>query len=95
MEGKMTDQDDGKRTLQSYKDLEIFQIAHALLVRVHQMTLDKLPKFEMFEEGSQIRRSSKSIKINIVEGFGRKRYPADYISTSPTLFPSAMKLKNI
>ncbi len=61
------------------KDLEIFQTAHQLLVRVHKMTLEKLPKFEMHEEGSQIRQSSKSIKINIVEGFGRKRYPADYI----------------
>jgi four helix bundle protein len=33
----------------------------------------------MFEEGSQIRKSSKSIASNIVEGFGRKRYQADYV----------------
>jgi four helix bundle protein len=42
------------------------------------MTL-QLPKFEMYEEGSQIRKSSKSISVNIVEGFGRKRYRQDYI----------------
>ena len=64
---------------QSYKDLEIFQMARALAIRVHKMTLEKLPKFEMFEEGSQIRRSAKSIEMNIVEGFGRKHYRGDYV----------------
>ena len=67
------------KSSQSYKDLEIFQMARALAVRVHKMTLEKLPKFEMFEEGSQIRRSAKSVEINIVEGFGRKRYRGDYV----------------
>lgn len=43
------------------------------------MTLTALPKFEMFETGSQIRRSAKSIRANIVEGYGRRRYPAEYI----------------
>lgn len=42
------------------------------------MTL-KLPKFEMFEEGGQIRRSSKSVASMIVEGYARKRYKADFI----------------
>jgi four helix bundle protein len=37
-----------------------------------------LPKSEMYEEGSQIRRSSKSIKSNIVEGYGRRNYKSDY-----------------
>ena len=68
-----------KNVPQSYKDLEIFQLSRTLVVRVHRMTLEKLPKFEMFEEGSQIRRSSKGIKSNIVEGFGRKHYRPEYI----------------
>jgi len=38
-----------------------------------------LPKFEMYEEGSQIRRSSKSVKSNLVEGYGRRNYKNDYI----------------
>jgi four helix bundle protein len=33
----------------------------------------------MFEEGSQIRRSSKSIVVNIVEGFGKRRYKNEFI----------------
>lgn len=64
---------------QSYKDLEIYLIAKELAVRAHRMTLEELPKFEMYEEGSQIRRSSKSIVANIVEGFGRRRYKNEFI----------------
>jgi four helix bundle protein len=33
----------------------------------------------MYEEGSQIRRSSKSVKSTIVEGYGRKRYKAEFV----------------
>jgi len=64
---------------QSYRDLGIWKIAHELAVIVHKMTLEKLPKFEMYEEGSQIRRSSKSISSNIVEGYGRRRYKNEFI----------------
>jgi len=63
----------------NYRDLEIWQLSRELTVDVHKMTLHKLPKFEMFEEGSQIRRSMKSIKSNIVEGYGRRRYKQDFI----------------
>ena len=64
---------------QSYKDLEVYSLSKELAVKVHKMTLKDLPKFEMYEEGSQIRRSSKSIVSNIVEGFGRRRYKNEFI----------------
>lgn len=64
---------------QSYKDLEIFTLAKRLAVKTHKMTLEAPPKFEMYEEGSQIRRYSKSIVANIVEGFGRRRYKNEFI----------------
>ena len=63
----------------SYKDLEIYQIAHKLAVEIHKMTLQDLPKFEMYEEGSQIRKSSKGIVSCIVEGYGRRKYKNDFI----------------
>ena len=50
----------------SYKNLEVWQLARELVIEMHQMTLTKIPKFEMFEEGSQIRRSIKSVKSTIV-----------------------------
>jgi 23S rRNA-intervening sequence protein len=56
----------------SYRDLEIWDLARQIAVAVHRMTLQDLPKFEAYEEGSQIRRSAKSIRANIVEGYGRK-----------------------
>lgn len=43
------------------------------------MTLTKLPKFEMYEEASQIRRSSKSVRSNIVEGYGRRQYKQEFL----------------
>lgn len=63
----------------SYKNLEIWQLAREVVIEIHKMTLENLPNFEMYEEGSQIRRSSKSVKSNIVEGYGRKNYQKDYV----------------
>lgn len=63
----------------SYRDLEIWDLARQIAVAVHRMTLQNLPKFEMYEEGSQIRRSAKSISANIVEGYGRRRYKQEFI----------------
>jgi four helix bundle protein len=51
--------------MSSYRDLEIFRIAFDLAKRIHYASL-KLPAFELYEQGSQIRRSSKSIKDQIV-----------------------------
>jgi four helix bundle protein len=64
--------------MNSYRDLEIYKLAFELALRVHHASL-KLPKFELYEQGSQIRRSSKSVKDQIAEGFGRRRYKAEYI----------------
>jgi len=63
----------------SYKNLEIWQLARRLVVDIHKMTLERLPKFEMYEAGSQIRRAVKSVKSNIVEGYGRRRYKQEFI----------------
>ncbi len=65
--------------LQGYEDLDIYKMALKLAVEVHQVSLEELPRFEMLEEGSQIRRSSKSIGANIVEGFGRKKNKGEYV----------------
>jgi len=62
-----------------YEDTDIYKLAKRLSVEVHRLTLQDLPKFEMFEEGSQIRRSVKSIVANFVEGYGRRHYPGDHI----------------
>jgi four helix bundle protein len=63
----------------SYKNLEIWKLSREVVIDIHKLTLTELPKFELYEEGSQIRRSSKSTKSTIVEGYGRRDYKQDFI----------------
>ncbi len=64
--------------MKSYRDLEVYKVSKRLAVQVHKLSLS-LPKFELYEEGSQIRRSSKAVTSAIVEGYSRRRYKADFI----------------
>ena len=61
-----------------YKKLDVYNVGYELSLRIHKMTLG-LPKFEMYEEGSQIRRSAKSICSNIVEGYALHKYKNEYL----------------
>jgi four helix bundle protein len=64
--------------MKSYKDLDIYNLSLSLFYKTHRISL-QLPKYELYELGSQIRRSSDSVATNIVEGYGRKRYKQDFI----------------
>jgi four helix bundle protein len=64
--------------MNSYNDLDIYKLAYVQAIEIHNMSLT-LPKYELYEQGSQIRRSSKSIKDTIAEGYGRRRYKAEFI----------------
>lgn len=64
--------------MKSYKDLDVYNLGLELFYLSHGYTL-RLPKYEMYELGSQLRRSADSVPTNIVEGYGRKRYKADFI----------------
>jgi four helix bundle protein len=63
----------------SYRELEVWQLAKDLTSEIHRMTMEDLPKIELYEEGSQLRRSIKSVRANLVEGYARKRYPLEFI----------------
>ena len=77
----------------SYHQLEIYQKSLDLFFRVHRLSLT-LPKYEMYELGSQIRRSSDSINTNIVEGYGRKRYKGDFLKFLVYAHASCDETKN-
>ena len=64
--------------MSSFRDLEIYKLSYDLALQVHKLTME-LPKFELYEQGSQLRRSSKRIKDTIAEGYGRKRYKNEFI----------------
>ena len=61
-----------------FKRLEIHRLSHALAVRIDQMT-KRLPGFELFEEGQQVRRSAKSVPSQIAEGYGLRMYKAKWL----------------
>ena len=64
--------------MKSYRDLDIYNDSKKFAIEVHKMSLT-LSKFELYEEGGQIRRSSKSVTAMIVESYGRKKYKAEFI----------------
>jgi four helix bundle protein len=56
--------------MRNYEDLEVWQKAHALTVRLYVLT-ESFPRTEMFGLASQIRRAASSIGANLAEGCGR------------------------
>src|SRR5271157_5335373 len=85
----MRDQDQTNRCgARPHEKLEIYRIAHALGLRAHALTL-KLPKHEMYEEGSQARRSSKSVSAQVVEGHALRQYKPEYLHYLGRAYASA------
>ncbi len=54
-------------------DLEVYRLAFDLAMEVFELT-KKFPKEEKYSLTDQIRRSSRSVPINIREGFAKRRY---------------------
>ncbi len=63
---------------QSYRDLEVYKQSFSLFLRLHRFSL-RLPNYETYGLGSQIRRSADSVNSNIVKGYGRRRYKREFI----------------
>ena len=55
----------------SFEDLEVYQKLCQLHLEVSQASL-KFPKLELYELGSQLRRSSNASPANIAEGWNNK-----------------------
>jgi four helix bundle protein len=58
-------------TIQSYRDLEVWQKAMELVVECYQIT-KSFPKNEVFGLASQLQRAAVSIAANISEGHARQ-----------------------
>ena len=59
------------KQVNSWKDLEVWQVAHSLVLKVYKIT-GNFPSDERFRLTDQICRAAASIPTNIVEGKGRK-----------------------
>lgn len=60
-----------KNKIKEVEDLEVYRKLFDLSIKVHELTLT-FPKFELYELGSQLRRSSNSAPANLAEGFNNK-----------------------
>ena len=57
--------------IRGYEDLEVYRESYNLVLKMYEITR-KYPAEEKYNLISQLRRSSMSIVLNIVEGYGRK-----------------------
>lgn len=57
--------------LESFRDLKVYQRLKELHLEVHRESLE-FPKFEMYELGSQVRRSSNAAPAILAEGWGSR-----------------------
>jgi four helix bundle protein len=60
-----------KGEIRNVEDLEVYRKLCELHLQLNEISL-KFPKYELYELGSQIRRSSNSIAANIAEGWNNK-----------------------
>ena len=57
----------------TFEDLEVYQVAREFRKAMYRVNR-RLPSFEKFELGSQIRRAAVSLTNNVAEGHGRFHY---------------------
>ena len=65
--------------LNSAKDLDVYKKAYLLAMKIFEMTKE-FPAEERFALISQIRRSSRSVCLNLREAWAKRRYEAHFIS---------------
>jgi four helix bundle protein len=63
--------------VKKYTDLLVYKQAYQLALDVSQLT-KTLPREEQFELGRQLRRCSRSVPANIVEGWTRRTFAAEF-----------------
>lgn len=64
--------------IKSINDLEIYKSAYKLALKIHNITIG-FPKEEKYSLIDQLRRSSRSVAMNIREGFAKRKYENIFI----------------
>lgn len=65
--------------LNSAKDLDVYKKAYELAMKIFRIS-GSFPSEERFALTSQIRRSSRSVCLNLREAWSKRRYEAHFIS---------------
>jgi four helix bundle protein len=63
-----------KSDFQTFEDLEVYKVARQFRKAMYAVAR-RLPDFEKYDLGSQIRRASVSLTKNMAEGHGQFHYP--------------------
>jgi four helix bundle protein len=63
----------------SVKETRVYKLAFELAMEIYE-TSKKIPKEETYSLTDQIRRSSRSVCICLLEAYRKKRYPAHFVS---------------
>ncbi len=74
----MNDETKGK-PIESAKDLTAYKSAYNLAMEIFELTKD-FPPEEKYALTSQIRRSSRSVCLNLREAWAKRRYEAHFVS---------------
>lgn len=59
--------------IKSYRDLKVFQLSYSSAMEVFNLT-KRFPREELYSLTDQIRRASRSVSSNIVEGWAKREY---------------------
>ncbi len=62
-----------------FDELQVYQLALKLQYEIFNLT-KSFPREERYSLIDQIRRSSRSVGANIAEAWGKRRYPAHFVS---------------
>jgi four helix bundle protein len=65
--------------INSAKDLDVYKKAYELAMKIFELS-KSFPAEERFALTSQIRRSSRSVCLNLREAWAKRRYEAHFIS---------------
>jgi four helix bundle protein len=65
--------------IESAKDLTVYKLAYELAMEIFEIT-KKFPPEEQYALISQIRRSSRSVCLNLREAWAKRRYGAHFLS---------------
>jgi len=65
--------------IRSSKELEVYKLAYRLSMEVFELTR-LFPAEERYALTSQIRRSSRSVCLNLREAWAKRRYEAHFVS---------------
>jgi len=67
-----------KKPIKSFKDLEVYQNTYKAMLKVMKEIVPKLPELEKYDLRDQLSRSCKAIPRLIAEGYAKKHQKAGF-----------------